>query len=191
MIRAPTTRRVEGGLWDVEATPGSREATPNTPSTVKEIAAAFANATAIATTTTTSSASTTAESAASTSTTNEEGQASTTTITNTNTTAENEETTNIHQSTIQPIPIAFPHSPVPKNVLRSVTLKLRDELGDHLKERIIVLSARVHPGETVSSFVMEGFLRFLLGSSRAAALLRRRFIFYIVPMLNPDGVVNG
>ena len=32
-------------------------------------------------------------------------------------------------------------------------------IGNKNSENVIVLSARVHPGETVSSFIMEGFLK--------------------------------
>ena len=34
-------------------------------------------------------------------------------------------------------------------------------------------------------------MKFLLGSSKAAEYLRGRFVFKVVPMLNPDGVVLG
>eukprot|EP00035_Acanthoeca_spectabilis_P009729 m.171664 g.171664 ORF g.171664 m.171664 type:complete len:455 (+) comp14818_c0_seq5:328-1692(+) len=57
--------------------------------------------------------------------------------------------------------------------------------------RCAFLSARVHPGETPASYVMEGLLEFLLGDTPAAVDLRDRVIFKIVPMLNPDGVVHG
>ena len=56
---------------------------------------------------------------------------------------------------------------------------------------LIFLSARVHPGETNASWVMKGTLEFLMGSSPLAGSLRESYIFKIVPMLNPDGVVNG
>ncbi|KAM8886501.1 cytosolic carboxypeptidase 1 isoform 3-T5 [Spinachia spinachia] len=56
---------------------------------------------------------------------------------------------------------------------------------------LIFLSARVHPGETNASWVMKGTLEFLMGTSPLAASLRDAYIFKIVPMLNPDGVVNG
>ena len=55
----------------------------------------------------------------------------------------------------------------------------------------IVLTARVHPGESNSSWVMDGVLRFLTSDDPEAIRLRAHFVFRIVPMLNPDGVVNG
>ncbi|XP_077176965.1 cytosolic carboxypeptidase 2 isoform X2 [Paroedura picta] len=58
-------------------------------------------------------------------------------------------------------------------------------------KKAVVLSARVHPGETNSSWVMRGFLDFILSDSLDAQLLRDLFIFKIVPMLNPDGVIVG
>lgn len=56
---------------------------------------------------------------------------------------------------------------------------------------VILVTARVHPGESNSSFVMEGFLNFILGNSTDAALVRKYFVVKVIPMLNPDGVVNG
>jgi murein tripeptide amidase MpaA len=55
----------------------------------------------------------------------------------------------------------------------------------------MVICARVHPGETVASFIMEGFLDFITGNSPEAIDLRRRVVFKIVPMSNPDGVIAG
>lgn len=53
------------------------------------------------------------------------------------------------------------------------------------------LMARVHPGESNASWVMKGTLEFLVSSDPIADLLRKCFIFKIIPMLNPDGVING
>lgn len=39
--------------------------------------------------------------------------------------------------------------------------------------------------------MMKGFLDYLLGNSADAKLLRDTFVFKIVPMLNPDGVIVG
>eukprot|EP00092_Neocalanus_flemingeri_P026695 GFUD01028944.1.p1 GENE.GFUD01028944.1~~GFUD01028944.1.p1 ORF type:complete len:976 (+),score=255.73 GFUD01028944.1:228-3155(+) len=59
-------------------------------------------------------------------------------------------------------------------------------------KKIVFLSARVHPGETCSSHVMNGFIKFLLNPSDArAAALRSKYVFKLLPMLNPDGVYRG
>ena len=55
----------------------------------------------------------------------------------------------------------------------------------------VVVTARVHPGESNASWVMQGVMSFLLDDNEEARLLRRRFVFKLVPMLNPDGVING
>lgn len=56
----------------------------------------------------------------------------------------------------------------------------------------VVLTARVHPGECPSSHMMHGCIEFLLhNTDPRAACLRQKCIFFIVPMINPDGVVRG
>eukprot|EP00940_MAST-03C_sp_MAST-3C-sp2_P001519 g1519.t1 len=55
----------------------------------------------------------------------------------------------------------------------------------------VVVSARVHPGESNASWMMKGFIDYLTGPSVDAKILRDNFVFKIVPMLNPDGVVVG
>jgi hypothetical protein len=63
---------------------------------------------------------------------------------------------------------------------------------EELKGRtVIVLTARVHPGESNASWIMQGILDFLLGDEVEAEALRRKVVFKVVPMLNPDGVING
>ena len=59
------------------------------------------------------------------------------------------------------------------------------------RKKVIILSARVHPGETPASWMMRGILEFLAGEAHDAKILRSLFIFKIVPMLNPDGVIYG
>jgi len=55
----------------------------------------------------------------------------------------------------------------------------------------VVLSARVHPGETPASFVLRGALELLLSDGEEARELRGRFAFVVLPLLNPDGVALG
>ena len=55
----------------------------------------------------------------------------------------------------------------------------------------VIIIARQHPGETVGSFVIQGCIDFLMGNSEEAKKLREIYLFKIVPMMNPDGVLVG
>ena len=74
-------------------------------------------------------------------------------------------------------------APLPKNFNPNIDKK-------PLKKGV-VFSARVHPGETNGSWMMKGAIDFLSGNSEEALALRDMFVFKIIPMLNPDGVING
>mmetsp|Transcript_99000 Transcript_99000/g.280392 ORF Transcript_99000/g.280392 Transcript_99000/m.280392 type:complete len:1133 (-) Transcript_99000:326-3724(-) len=66
------------------------------------------------------------------------------------------------------------------------------EPGDDAEQRpLAVVTARVHPGESNSSWMAQGFLRFLCSSAPQARLLRQLCNWVVVPMLNPDGVIHG
>ncbi|XP_029662311.1 cytosolic carboxypeptidase 2-like [Formica exsecta] len=71
----------------------------------------------------------------------------------------------------------------------TITAPTHDEVVR--RKRGIVITARVHPGETPSSWTMKGIIDFLTGDTNRARELRERFVFKVVPMLNPDGVIVG
>ncbi|KAG2379463.1 hypothetical protein C9374_006580 [Naegleria lovaniensis] len=59
------------------------------------------------------------------------------------------------------------------------------------RKRVVMVTARIHPGETPASYVCHGFISFIVSNHPIAQLLRDHLIFKIVPMLNPDGVAIG
>lgn len=62
---------------------------------------------------------------------------------------------------------------------------------DIAEREAVILTSRVHPGESNSSFIIEGVINYIIGDETGANMLRNKFVFKIVPMLNPDGVVIG
>jgi murein tripeptide amidase MpaA len=55
----------------------------------------------------------------------------------------------------------------------------------------IIICSRVHPGESNASYIMQGFIKFITSNTNEAIELRKRIIFRIIPMTNPDGVIVG
>eukprot|EP00919_Chromeraceae_sp_WS-2016_P011489 GHVR01026823.1.p1 GENE.GHVR01026823.1~~GHVR01026823.1.p1 ORF type:complete len:229 (+),score=5.91 GHVR01026823.1:1183-1869(+) len=55
----------------------------------------------------------------------------------------------------------------------------------------IFISARVHPGEVASSHILNGFIKYLFNQSSVSEKLLANFVFYILPIINPDGVAEG
>jgi len=73
----------------------------------------------------------------------------------------------------------------------TITSRNYGEPSGKSEKRGVVITGRVHPGESNASWMMKGVLDFLTGDSEEAQTLRNLFVFKIVPMLNPDGVING
>ena len=67
-------------------------------------------------------------------------------------------------------------------------LSSQDAIADR---KCIIISSRVHPGESNASFIIEGFLEFIVSNEKDAKTLRDTFVFKVIPMLNPDGVIVG
>ncbi|XP_049638411.1 cytosolic carboxypeptidase 3 [Suncus etruscus] len=80
---------------------------------------------------------------------------------------------------------------IARNMVYVLTITTPLKNSDLRKRKAVILTARVHPGETNSSWIMKGFLDYILGDSSDAQLLRDTFVFKVVPMLNPDGVIVG
>lgn len=59
------------------------------------------------------------------------------------------------------------------------------------RKKYMVITGRVHPGESNASYMMQGFIKAIIGNSHAAKQLRKRIVFKIIPMLNVDGVIAG
>jgi murein tripeptide amidase MpaA len=57
--------------------------------------------------------------------------------------------------------------------------------------KVIWLMARQHAWEAGTSWVIDGALRYLLSSDPQAIRLRSAYVFKMLPMCDPDGVVRG
>jgi murein tripeptide amidase MpaA len=59
-------------------------------------------------------------------------------------------------------------------------------------KKVIWVTARQHPGETMAEWLIEGFLERLLDEDDGLArLMLDKAVFYVVPNMNPDGSVRG
>lgn len=83
------------------------------------------------------------------------------------------------------------NTPIPRLTITNDISSYLSSPHLHLHKKVICFTARVHPGETISSLILEGALDFLLGDFPTAKALREAFVFEVIPMLNPDGVKCG
>ncbi|XP_056353317.1 cytosolic carboxypeptidase 6-like isoform X1 [Oenanthe melanoleuca] len=80
---------------------------------------------------------------------------------------------------------------VQKRRLDLLTITSPANLRPGAEQKVVFITARVHPGETPSSFVCQGIIDFLVSHHPIAKVLRDHLVFKIAPMLNPDGVYLG
>ena len=93
----------------------------------------------------------------------------------------------------RPIDLITVGRPEHLGIRREVVLRVGEEEDSSQPQRVkvVFILARLHPGETASSFVVQGLLDFLVSSHEIAVSLREHVVFKIVPMANPDGVFLG
>ncbi|XP_065165568.1 uncharacterized protein [Atheta coriaria] len=78
------------------------------------------------------------------------------------------------------------------NTVPLITITARNTEKTQFEERkLVFLTSRVHPGESNASWIIEGAMRFLLTDEETAQCARENYIFKIIPILNPEGVIYG
>ncbi len=78
------------------------------------------------------------------------------------------------------------HSPEKRNLWM---LRITD--GSPGEKQNVLIRSRVHAYESAASYNMEGMVAWLLSDDSCAAAALRQYVFYVIPMANPDGVHNG
>lgn len=80
---------------------------------------------------------------------------------------------------------------VKNNLVPLLTVTSRSQTVPIKGRPIVFLAARVHPGESNSSWIMDGILRCLMEDNETAEVARDHYVFKVIPMLNPEGVIFG
>lgn len=70
-------------------------------------------------------------------------------------------------------------------------LRITDNSSSVVPKTRVMMHARTHPAETPPSFLLEGFIDFLLNASQESNEILANFEFFIFPMQNVDGVIEG
>ncbi len=69
--------------------------------------------------------------------------------------------------------------------------KITDSSIPVTNKKRVFIHARTHPAETSPSFLLEGFINFLLSGNSKATQILSEIEFHIFPMQNVDGVIAG
>jgi hypothetical protein len=70
-------------------------------------------------------------------------------------------------------------------------LKITDPAIPVESKMVIYNIGRQHPAEVSGSHMLEGMIDFLISDHPYARRFRRNYVWYVVPMVNPDGVYLG
>ncbi len=75
---------------------------------------------------------------------------------------------------------------------RNITLlTITNSSISNATKKVIYIIGRQHASETSSSHMLKGLIDFLISDNSNAKRMRDSFVWYIVPMVNPDGVYLG
>jgi hypothetical protein len=70
-------------------------------------------------------------------------------------------------------------------------LTITDPHTEAETKKTVLIMALQHAGEDAGGFLVEGLINYLISEDPGAQEAREKFIFHIIPMMNPDGMVNG
>ena len=70
-------------------------------------------------------------------------------------------------------------------------LTITDKSIDNDKKKSVWIHGRAHPSESPCSYHLESLIDLITSESELAKELRKQVVFYIVPIINPDGVFGG
>jgi hypothetical protein len=68
---------------------------------------------------------------------------------------------------------------------------ITDNTVPEAQKRVLLFTTLQHDLETTGAMALEGICGFLLSTDPRAAALRREFVVYAVPMMDPDGIAAG
>lgn len=74
---------------------------------------------------------------------------------------------------------------------RPIAAIMSEPGGASGKKEHVLLLGRQHPPELTGAFAMEAFVETVFAETTLARAFRERFYITAIPLLNPDGVVNG
>lgn len=70
-------------------------------------------------------------------------------------------------------------------------LTITDPAVPDNEKKVVLITTLQHAGETIGGFFVEGMIDYLLSEDSAAIAARKKTIYKVVPMMNPDGIYNG
>ena len=70
-------------------------------------------------------------------------------------------------------------------------ITIADPQAEEINKKTVLIMALQHAGEDAGGFLAKGLINYLISGDPGAKQAREKFIFHIIPMMNPDGIVNG